>query len=220
MTEPSAGADHAGAQQSLHESLSAAIDDEAEDLELRRVLNAARNDPELRAKWQRAHLIGSAIRGEAPLGNGELPWRLEDDAPSGDGAPSSNGVLPFDDAPSDAGAPGRTAWWLRAAIGGAGLAAAVAFGVVALFGGGFATSPPEAAAPVVTERVAPPRSLARLPSELDLRRADAYLLRHAQHTAVASPPAAMPFAKVLAGQDGRPAPVPAVMRYERETSRR
>lgn len=194
----------------LHESLSAAIDGEAEDLELRRVLNAAQKDPELRAKWQRAHLIGGAIRGEAPLGNGQLAWHLHDDAALSDASAAA------------APARGRAARWLPAAVGGAGLAAAVAFGVVALFGGGFGVAAPEDAPPAVAERTVPPRTLARLPSELDLRRADAYLLRHAQHTAVASPPAAMPFAKVLAGQDAGAGAVavPAAMRYERKPSRR
>ena len=195
-------------EHALHESLSAAIDGEAEDLELRRALNAAQKDPELRAKWRRAHLIGGAIRGEAPLGKGELAWHLHDDALLSD--------VPAAATP----APRRAARWLPAAVGGAGLAAAVAFGVVALFGDGFGLGAQEDAPPALAERPAPPKALARLPSELDLRRADAYLLRHAQHTAVASPPAAMPFAKVLAAQDGRAVAVPAAMRYEREPSRR
>lgn len=194
-------------QHALHESLSAVIDGEAEDLELRRVLNAAQKDPELRARWRRAHLVGGAIRGEAPLGKGELAWHLHDDA------------LLSDVSAAATPAP-RRAWWLPAAVGGAGLAAAVAFGVVALFGDGFGLGAQEDAPPALAERPAPPKALARLPSELDLRRADAYLLRHAQHTAVASPPAAMPFAKVLAAQDGRAVAVPAAMRYDREPSRR
>ena len=48
---------------SLHESLSAAIDGEAEELELRRVVNAVRSDPELGAKWQRLHLAQGLMRG-------------------------------------------------------------------------------------------------------------------------------------------------------------
>ena len=52
-------------RESLHEALSAAVDGEAEELELRRVLNAVERDPELRAKWERLHLIGDVMRGEA-----------------------------------------------------------------------------------------------------------------------------------------------------------
>ena len=197
-------------QRALHESLSAAIDDEAEELELRRVLNATRDDPELRAKWQRAHLIGGAIRGEAAQlgkgGNGEaLPWH--DEPALADGA--------------------ATAWRLALAHGvvaagdgrGRRLGRRGGVGVVMLFGDGdFDIGASDEAPPVVAERAAAPPALARLPSELDLRRADAYLLRHAQHTAVSSPPAAMPFAKVLAGDDGRR--IVVTNRFEREQSRR
>ena len=52
-------------RESLHEALSAAVDGEAEELELRRVLNAVERDPELRDKWERLHLIGDVMRGEA-----------------------------------------------------------------------------------------------------------------------------------------------------------
>ena len=52
-------------RESLNEALSAVVDGEAEELELRRVLNAAERDPELRAKWERLHMIGDVIRGEA-----------------------------------------------------------------------------------------------------------------------------------------------------------
>ena len=51
--------------QSLRESLSAAVDDEAQELELRRVLNAVQADAELGGRWERLHLISSMIRGEA-----------------------------------------------------------------------------------------------------------------------------------------------------------
>lgn len=84
MTDPKAAAQLAsetplGADETLHESLSAAADDEAEELELRRVLNAMRTDPELRAKWRRAHLVRGVIRGEsARLPRDErLPWQDE-----------------------------------------------------------------------------------------------------------------------------------------------
>jgi sigma-E factor negative regulatory protein RseA len=48
----------------LRQSLSAAIDDEADAFELRRVLDELNRDPDLRAVWDRYHLIGSALRGE------------------------------------------------------------------------------------------------------------------------------------------------------------
>jgi len=48
----------------LRQSLSAVIDGEADAFELRRVLDELERDPELRAAWDRYHLIGSVIRGE------------------------------------------------------------------------------------------------------------------------------------------------------------
>jgi len=48
----------------LRQSLSAVVDGEADAFELRRVLDELDRDPELRAAWDRYHLIGSVIRGE------------------------------------------------------------------------------------------------------------------------------------------------------------
>ncbi len=48
----------------LRQSLSAAMDDEADAFELRRVLDELGRDAELRSLWDRYHLIGSALRGE------------------------------------------------------------------------------------------------------------------------------------------------------------
>ena len=60
-------------EQHLRESLSAAIDGEAEPLELRRALNAAGEDPELRERWHTAHLIGTVLRGEPVAAASHLP---------------------------------------------------------------------------------------------------------------------------------------------------
>lgn len=48
----------------LRQSLSAVIDDEADEFELRRVLDELDGNPELQTLWDRYHLIGSALRGE------------------------------------------------------------------------------------------------------------------------------------------------------------
>jgi negative regulator of sigma E activity len=48
----------------LRESLSAIVDDEADEFELRRVLNELDSNPELKASWDRFHLIGAVMRGE------------------------------------------------------------------------------------------------------------------------------------------------------------
>ena len=51
------------AQESLYESLSALVDGEANELELRRLLKT--QDPELDRRWQRYHLIRAAMKGES-----------------------------------------------------------------------------------------------------------------------------------------------------------
>jgi len=48
----------------LRESLSAVVDGEADEFELRRVLDELPKDPQLRAAWSRYHLIGAVLRSE------------------------------------------------------------------------------------------------------------------------------------------------------------
>ena len=48
----------------LKESLSAVMDGEADEFELRRVLDEVSKDAELASSWDRYHLIGSVMRGE------------------------------------------------------------------------------------------------------------------------------------------------------------
>ena len=48
----------------LRESLSANVDDEADEFELRRVLDEVNKNPELKAAWERYHLIGAVMREE------------------------------------------------------------------------------------------------------------------------------------------------------------
>ena len=48
----------------LKEAVSAAIDDEADEFELRRVLDEVHKDPDLKQAWERYHLVGSVLREE------------------------------------------------------------------------------------------------------------------------------------------------------------
>jgi sigma-E factor negative regulatory protein RseA len=48
----------------LRESLSAVVDGEADEFELRRVLDELPKDPQLRVAWSRYHLIGAVLRSE------------------------------------------------------------------------------------------------------------------------------------------------------------
>ena len=184
MTEPM--------REPLHESLSAAIDDEAEELELRRVLNALRDEPELRAKWRRMHMIQDVIRGgtaQSLDGDEGFPWA---DVADGDAAPNI----------------GRGRWrrqrrWLGP-LTGAAIATAAALTVVLYFGDTDNNGPTPTAVQVAQDSAKPARALAQTPTQLDLQRANAYLLQHAQHSAATTRPAAMPFAKVLTTPSSQP----------------
>ena len=58
------------------ESLSALMDNEADDLELRRILKACDQQPELMAAWERYHLVQSILHGEARPVSSELSARI------------------------------------------------------------------------------------------------------------------------------------------------
>lgn len=70
--------------ESRWETLSAMLDNEAGDLELRRLLKSAGNDPELLAAWKRFHLASAVARRErvAPLSKDfhlQLAGKLRDE---------------------------------------------------------------------------------------------------------------------------------------------
>jgi sigma-E factor negative regulatory protein RseA len=48
----------------LKESLSAVMDGEADEFEIKRVLNEASSNPDLKTRWHRYHLIGAVLRSE------------------------------------------------------------------------------------------------------------------------------------------------------------
>lgn len=179
-------------EQSLNESLSAAIDGEAEELELRRVLNAVGENPDLRAKWQRLHLIGGVLRrGTPPVVGAPLPtWPADIEAGAADDATKESAPSSPTPEPEIRRFGGR---WL-APVGGAALAAGAALVVVFYFG----PDEPTGAEPVVADGSQPPaHGLANVPTELDLERANAYIYQHARGTSIAARPAAMPFVKEL-----------------------
>ena len=170
--------------QSLRESLSAAVDDEAQELELRRVLNAVQADAELGGKWERLHLIGGMIRGEAASRSDQSrrsgldrPWLAE---------------VALETTTADASQ--RWKRWLGPLTGSA-AAMAAALAVVVYFGDSGEQPAPQA--------LMPRGGLAEVPTQRDLLRANSYLLQHAQHASAAARPVALPFAKVLTTEDGR-----------------
>lgn len=197
------------ARESLHEALSAAVDGEADELELRRVLNAARDNPELHGRWERMHLVGEALRGASLAVHHRQTdaWRRQ-----AEGAAEELSPL------TAQGGTARRRWISR--IAGGSVAAAVAVAVVLYFGNEETTPAPEPNAVAAAETA--PGNLAQLPSEQDLRRANAYLLHHAQHTSAAARPAAMPFVKALAAHDNNArlfTPTPANRQLREASSR-
>ena len=200
-------------QESLNEALSAAVDGEAEELELRRVLNAAGKDPELRAKWERLHLVRSIVRGEATRPDSAEGHGLDIGGDPAEGEASGSYVRRL----RRMGTSGR---W-TGPVTGIAVAAAV---VIAVALDTLDTGQPEADAPLVavsgpadptievastevpstvggdadeTELGAVPQ-LASVPSEADLARAREYLVQHAHQTSYMTPTPGMPHVKVLA----------------------
>ena len=196
-------------QESLNEALSAAVDGEAEELELRRVLNAVGKDPELRAKWERMHLIGSVVRGEATRPDGAEGHGVDIGDDSAEGEATGSYLRRM-------GSSGRWA----GPVTGIAVAAAVVIAValdtqntgqpggeaplVAVSGPSETTTEASMEIPSAvagesdeTELVAVPQ-LASVPSEADLARAREYLVQHAHQTSFMTPTPGMPHVKVLA----------------------
>lgn len=193
----------------LRQSLSAAIDDEADAFELRRVMDELGRDAELRAVWGRYHLIGDVMRGERTAARGaqdplgadlrERIWQAIEGGVDGDvdyagPIPEAEPAVPI---PAAVGSR-------RVSIGrytGLAVAASAAFAVVLGLGGiwdGDSTRSPtemglvasEAAgvisnpAAALPERAGAPVRLATEISPEDVQRAQAYILHHTQQQAL------------------------------------
>lgn len=115
----------------LRESLSAAMDDEADAFELRRVLDEASQDPELRELWHRQHLIRDVLQGQLKSHPSELRSRVQAAMDAGfddvenDADETESPSLSVVDTPA---APGARNWLGR--LGGTAVAASVAALVV------------------------------------------------------------------------------------------
>jgi sigma-E factor negative regulatory protein RseA len=191
----------------LRESLSAVMDGEADEFEIRRVLDEAATDPELRGVWERYHLMRSVMRGE---GHGRtrtevLTSRLwaqieREDATGTD--ESAEAIVESIADPLRASS-GRK-WGQR--ITGAAIAAGVAAAVILGFGNGEQSNTSNEVA--VIEPVQTPASAAMVgdtttdegpvvPAALDVQRVHAYMLHHAHHVALNNR-SVVPFVKVAA----------------------
>lgn len=189
----------------LRQSLSAAVDDEADAFELRRVLDELGRDSELRALWDRYHLIGSVMRGDGRIVTTALREQVWEAVESVVEAPAGEeSVVAGADAaasePVDATASRhRTSRWGR--YTGFAVAASVAFAVVLglngvwngadLAGQQVARNGTDRGVPdVVPARVAdadtavPVVERASQVSATDVQRAQAYMLHHTQQQAL------------------------------------
>ncbi|NJN52466.1 MAG: sigma-E factor negative regulatory protein [Gammaproteobacteria bacterium] len=111
----------------LKESLSAVVDGEADEFELRRVLDETGRNPELLASWRRYHAIGALIRGEVTGGSSFARTSLNRvwaGLARGEAAADPASGARFDMASSS---------WVRR-LAGTAVAASVALGVIAGFG--------------------------------------------------------------------------------------
>lgn len=192
----------------LRQSLSAAIDDEADAFELRRVMDELGRDPELRAVWDRYHLIGDVMRADRrtwlrgahdPLGL-ELRDRIWQALDGGAGA-SDDDAAPI---PEPVPVAVAAASPRRSSLGrytGLAVAASVAFAVVLGLGGMWdddSTGNPAAGSLVASEasvmtgnpvpglpqRADAPLRLGTEVSPKDVQRAQAYILHHTQQQAL------------------------------------
>ena len=192
----------------LKESLSAVMDGEADEFEIRRVLNEAANDPELRGVWERFHLVRSVMRGEGRMSAvANLGARIWTQIDAADAATPDTTVEPVQDVPERALRGGWVTW--GRGLAGVAVAAGVAAAVVLGFGGDYTqdVTAPQVASVVHTAATAPPQSIALFddearvpaayPATPDLQRAQAYMLHHAHHVALTNR-SVVPFVKVAA----------------------
>jgi sigma-E factor negative regulatory protein RseA len=174
----------------LKESLSAVVDGEADEFELRRVLDEVGKDVELRETWDRYHLINGVIRNDRPLLTGSDRMRANVWAATQADVSDHTPDVAFVNMEATASEPAeKSGNWLGRGLGVA-VAAGVAFAIV------FTTtlnqpdgqqSPDlasvEVASPLAIENpVDRPLGLEISPS--DLRRSNAYMMHHVQQKAL------------------------------------
>jgi len=169
----------------FNEFVSAMLDDEADEFEIRRVLGEIAGNSDLKSTWSRYHVISSVLKREGLSNLEELDIG---DASSGDiGSSFSRKTL---------GDRTLNRPWLRSrGTLVASLAAAIAALAIIITINDEGTTQVELADtlvmpdPIVTDD--------RVPAESDIRRAEAYLIQHAQHVSMNRSAAPIPFVKVI-----------------------
>jgi sigma-E factor negative regulatory protein RseA len=211
----------------MNESLSALVDGEADELEIRRVLNELEQDDELRQRWNRYQMMGALMRGE-PATRVDLSKGIMQalDGEPMDEVPGVNSFSAAGDINQSAIAAGssrfRSSWVASGAV-----AASVAFAV--LLGARFFETPETAngapavaaidlntAAPQLTAVVNPEpvSTVVNLASadvepvldEEQLRAAQQrlhdYVMQHSQHAGLNNGSGLLPFARVTSYEQG------------------
>lgn len=137
--------------ESLRETLSALMDDEAEQLELRRVLHAGEQDPDVRRSWERYQLARSVMHKE--------PWQPGIDLSAGIAA-----ALADEPAPAVAPTVAPSRWKLQ--LGRVAVAASVTLAVLVGVRMVNQQSVPDASNTMAAvERTAPAAAAAALPAQ-------------------------------------------------------
>lgn len=195
--------------ESLQESISALMDGEAEQLEIRRVLQATDQDPAVRGTWERYQLARAAMHKE--------PWQANVDLSAGIAAALANEPAPR--------ASGKlvSAW---NTLGKAAVAASVAVAVLAgisMVNQGSAPGEPAMVAdraPVAAEPVQAPAAApqagtavlagfsssaeaqpAQAPSAWQEQRIGNYLRKHAENSVQSTAPQLVPYARAASLDD-------------------
>ncbi len=177
----------------LKESISALMDGEADEFELRRALDEVAKDPDLQGAWDRYHLVGARLRGEMHAASaGDLQSRIRRalDEDSADTTDDAVAMVAEMQPRSDQRRIGFG--WLSTAV-----AAGVALVAVLFVTGREPDAPasPELAANAVQIQ-GPELRLTRTASPGDLRRTNGYILYHVQNRAM-NQPGVVPFVKMV-----------------------
>ncbi|MDP6375555.1 MAG: sigma-E factor negative regulatory protein [Pseudomonadales bacterium] len=180
----------------LRESLSAVMDGEADEFELRRLLDEMGRDEALRNQWLRFHEARSVLRGEHHAVRANLAERVWE-AVTGDAT----------EVPAGQDEQSATEQCVNPKLGrmtGIGVAAAMALAVIvgSSFYQGLPDTPAELAAsdPIVGKLEGPVVQLSSEVSADDLLRARAYMMHHVQHKAM-NQPGVSSFAKMVAFEE-------------------
>ena len=169
----------------FNEFVSAMLDDEADEFEIRRVLGEIAGNSDLKSTWSRYHVISSVLKREGLSNLEELDIG---DASSGDiGSSFSRKTL---------GDRTLNRPWLRSrGTLVASLAAAIAALAIIITINDEGNTQVELADTLVMPD--PNVTDDRVPAESDIRRAEAYLIQHAQHVSMNRSAAPIPFVKVI-----------------------